>query len=90
MLWKHSMVLYDALETLYDALEILYDALETLYGSQKTPHQKPHLRETFWKPSGKLPGNEFFLPGHAAERSTTLFDALETLYDALRRSTSTL
>ena len=30
-----------------------------------------------------LLGNEFFLPGHAAERSTTLFDALETLYDAL-------
>ena len=49
----------------------------------KTPYQKPHLRETFWKPSWKLPGNGFFLPGHTAERSTTFFDALETLDDAL-------
>ena len=50
----------------------------------KTPHQKPDFRETFREPSGKLPELDVFLPGRAAERSTTLLDAEEALYDDLQ------
>ena len=50
----------------------------------KTPHQKPDFRENFQKASGKLPGLDVFLPGRAAERSMTLLDAEEALYDDLQ------
>ena len=72
----------------------------------KTPHQKPHLQETFRKPSGKLPGSEPFwdTPRSVLRRSMTLYNhssmlykqsmmlynVLQTFYDAPQRFTNTL
>ena len=49
----------------------------------RTPHLKRRFLETLPEPSWKLLGSEFSLLGRAAERSTTLPDALKTLDDAL-------